>query len=301
MSQDLDETAHWSTAERLPGSASKCAWLTVITGAEAGRVFPLAVGSYLIGRSPEVDIQLSDVAVSRVHTKLSVRDDGTATLVDCASKNGTLLGTRAVAGEEVSLRDGSKIQIGGAVVVRFSFRDQFERSYEKGLYDSATRDHLTGAYNKRHFDQRHQHEFTQAARNERWISLVLFDLDDFKQINDALGHAAGDHVLREVTRLFSTELRETELLARYGGEEFVILMPESDLTAAVTLAERLRRLLQSSAILWKGQRLDVSASFGVASSSGARGLLPDELFQAADECLYRAKRSGKNRVCGPGR
>ncbi|MFT7670748.1 MAG: two-component system cell cycle response regulator [Planctomycetota bacterium] len=300
MSRDLDKTTHWLATEVSPSSASKRAWVTVITGCEAGRVYPLAVGTHIIGRSSEASIQLSDEAVSRFHTQLSVDADGHATVMDCGSKNGTLLGSRSVTQEPVALRDGSKLHIGGAALVRFSFRDQIEESYERALYDSINMDHLTGAFNKRYFDVRNQQEIAQSSRTDRPFSLVLFDLDDFKSVNDSLGHVAGDHVLREVARIFTNELRSSELLARCGGEEFVVVMTQSDVAAAMVLAERLRRLLNTTKIAWKGGLISITASFGVASTSSGRIQVADDLFQEADECLYRAKRAGKNRVCGPG-
>jgi two-component system, cell cycle response regulator len=300
MTHNLDETAHWVSRRPQPKLGVKCAWLTVITGAEVGRVFPLEAGEHLLGRSPDADVQLTDAAISRIHTKLIVGEDGTASVVDCSSKNGTMLGSRAVQGEPISLRDGSKLQIGGAVVVRFSFRDSLEESYERDLYESATRDYLTGAYNKRHFDNQLKREGGTSLRQQRPISVVLFDLDDFKDINDSLGHAAGNHVLKEVAQLVGSQLRSGEILARYGGEEFIVLLPATDLPQAVVVAERLRRELQGCSITWAGTQVEVTASFGVATNQANRTLQIGQLLETVDASLYRAKAAGKNRVCGPG-
>lgn len=297
----LNETTRWVGPETQARKGAKCAWLTIITGTEAGRVFPLEEGEHVIGRGPEASVQLRDEEVSRAHTRLAIESDGSATVRDCGSRNGTLIGTRPIGSQPVPLRDGSKIQIGGAVVVRFSFRDSIEESFERELYNSANRDHLTGAFNKRHFDKRLQEEFEASVRHNRSLSLVLFDLDEFKSINDRWGHPAGDQVLREIVRRCSNVLREGELLARYGGEEFVVLLRQTGVPGSVMVAERLRRELERSDVLWQGESLSVSASFGVATSSSGRHLCPDELIQAADSALYRSKRAGKNRVCGPGR
>lgn len=301
MHEQLNETAHWVSKIPPQQTGSKRAWLTVITGSEAGRVFPLATGNHVIGRSSGVEIQLSDEAISRNHTRLHVSETGTAYVMDCGSKNGTMLGSRSVGDEPVELRDGSKIQIGGAVVVRFSFRDSMEESFERELYDSANRDHLTGAFNKRYFDNRLATDFSLASRQDRCLSLILFDLDDFKQVNDRHGHAAGDHVLQEVVKRLSASLREGEFLARIGGEEFAVLVNHADLGATVVVAERLRGQLSSQGIEWQGHSIEMSASFGVAVSANSGHLSPEELMRAADVGLYRAKRAGKNRVCGPGR
>jgi diguanylate cyclase (GGDEF)-like protein len=299
MSHDLDETAHWEAPQPAPAGIPRRAWLTVITGTEAGRVYTLSEGTCTIGRGSTADIHLADGRISREHTQIVVLEDGTATVRDCSSRNGTMLGSRALSAIPCALRDGAKLQIGGSVVMRFAFRDYIEEHFERKLYHSATRDGLTGAYNKHHFTNSLEKEFAHAQRYGRPMALVLLDLDDFKAVNDNLGHQAGDHVLFEVATRLSDELRGDELVARYGGEEFVVLLRKADAREALQVAERLRRLLEGAVITWNGERVRVSASFGVASTSTSRAAGPDELFQRADDCLYRAKRMGKNRVCGP--
>lgn len=296
---ELDDTAHWDPRQAEPRGHSRRAWLTVITGTEAGRVYPLSTGTFTIGRGSDTDIRLADREISRRHTELVVREDGTATVRDCGSKNGTLVGSRALGVTPCPLRDGATLQVGGAIVMRFSFRDHIEEHFERKLYHSATRDDLTGAYNKHHFKTALEREFGHAQRYGRPMALVLLDLDDFKEVNDTHGHAAGDHVLFEVATRLADDLRGDELIARYGGEEFVVLLRKADQREALFVAERLRRILEGAVITWGGTRIPVSASLGAVSTSQVRISGPDELFQLADDCLYRAKRHGKNRVCGP--
>ena len=299
MTEGLEDTAFYREEGRPPHSGRKRAWLTVIAGSEAGRVYRVETGPIWIGRSRDADVVLPEKEVSRFHCLLVVHPDGTATIQDADSKNGTLLGSRTITGTPAPVRDGAKLQIGGGVVLRFSFRDHLEEHFERKLYDSATRDGLTGAFNKRHFDERLRQELAGARRSRRPLSLVLLDLDDFKRVNDTLGHAAGDHVLREAATRLADELRESELLARYGGEEFVVLLRDTDLDHGLRVAERLRRALHDEPIPWEDQRIVLSASFGVACDPDGRFHEdPETLFQSADECLYRAKRAGKNRVCG---
>lgn len=299
MKPELDETAHWERAQiPSPEGAARRAWLTLLTGPEAGRVFPLARGEITIGRSNDADISLEDKLISRDHTKLEIRRDGSAVVWDCASRNGTIVDSHPIGLEPQPLPDGAKLHIGGAVVLRFSYRDHLEEHFERKLYDSATRDGLTGAFNKRYFADRLRQEFSHAGRHDRSIALVLYDLDDFKKVNDTHGHAAGDVILRTAAEEVANALREEELLCRYGGEEFVVLLRRANLTDGLLVAERLRRLIASLEISWEGSRIPISASFGVSALSAGSDKSPERLFQDADEALYRAKRFGKNRVCG---
>ncbi len=301
MPQNLGETSVWKIDPRRESELGRRAWLTVLSGAEVGRVYSLDVGTTSIGRSTQADIVFGDEQISRLHVEISIDLDGTATVRDAGSTNGTLIGTRSVGEVPTDLRDGAKIQIGGAVILRFSFRDQVEESFERKLYDTLTRDGLTGIYNKRYFDLRLEQELALAERNGHPIGLIMIDLDDFKRINDTQGHAAGDQALRLVAGLFDDHLRDGELIARYGGEEFVVLLRNATRDEALICAERLRRLVFSADLRWNGIHLHVTASFGVASTEGRNYESGDRLVIDADDHLYRAKNSGKNRVCGPGR
>ena len=159
----------------------------------------------------------------------------------------------------------------------------------------ATTDSLTGLANRWTFDEELALEWRRAERVGDPLALILFDLDDFKAINDTHGHQGGDEVLRKVGEVLAASVRQVDLAARYGGEEFAVIVPETDLEGAIDLAERLRTALESEEIeLQNGTRLSVTASFGAA----VKDELPDgeELVAAADKLLYEAKRTGKNRV-----
>jgi diguanylate cyclase (GGDEF)-like protein len=161
----------------------------------------------------------------------------------------------------------------------------------------AATDALTGLANRRSFDDELALEWRRAERVGDSLALVFVDLDDFKRINDELGHQAGDAVLRRVATILASGGRHADLAARYGGEEFALLTPETDLAGAMKFAERLRTDLEAATIeLPDGGELGVTASFGVA----VKGELEraEELVAAADEALYEAKRAGKNRVVG---
>lgn len=155
----------------------------------------------------------------------------------------------------------------------------------------ATTDGLTGVTNHRAFQERLAAEFRRTRRSHAPLSLILLDVDYFKQFNDAFGHPAGDGVLKKIASILLDCIRSTDLVARYGGEEFVILLPGADMSEAVTIAERCR----SAIMEWEWERRRVTSSFGVASTSAAVTTAAT-LIAAADRALYTAKSAGRNRV-----
>lgn len=159
------------------------------------------------------------------------------------------------------------------------------------LVEQATQDFLTGLPNRRGFAQLAEVLARQARRQRQPLSVALFDLDDFKGVNDRFGHATGDALLRDAARLAPALLRGTDVVARWGGEEFVVLLPHCDLTRAAVIAEKLRHALGAHEFAGVGR---VTASFGVAEARSGETL--DALIGRADTALYRAKHSGKNRV-----
>lgn len=171
--------------------------------------------------------------------------------------------------------------------------------YEARLLELAERDPLTGLFNRRALEERARREVLLAQRTGRPLSLVLFDVDDFKAINDTHGHKAGDRVLQALARAIGQGVRGHDIVARYGGEEFLVLLPDTDGDRAVELAERLRQALRGLGLAESGQPVPVAASFGVASL-GEPEEDWDGLVVAADRALYRAKQAGKNRVVRAG-
>ncbi|MCB9915442.1 MAG: GGDEF domain-containing protein [Planctomycetes bacterium] len=299
--EDLGRTSLWRRVPPGIQDRGRRAWLTVLAGGEAGRVYSLSPGRWLLGRSGEADLVFNESEVSRRHVEIEISHDGTASVRDAGSTNGTLIGSRSLGPEFVELRDGAKLQVGGALVLRFSFRDLEEERFERELYETLTRDPLTGVHNKRYFELRLEQEFAHAQRHGSCLGLAMLDLDDFKVLNDTWGHAAGDHVLRTVAAVLDDHLREDELLARCGGEEFAVLLRSTSLEEARLCAERLRRLIDECEVHWEGERLPVTGSFGVAVTEGGDLCSAKRLFIEADAYLYRAKNSGKNRVCAPER
>jgi diguanylate cyclase (GGDEF)-like protein len=159
----------------------------------------------------------------------------------------------------------------------------------------ATTDSLTGLGNRRFLFERLGQEVYRARRYHTPLSLLLFDIDHFKRINDGWGHAVGDHVLREIARETHQSLRKADTAGRYGGEEFIVLLPETDLAEAVALAHRLNREISRKVIKpERGSPILVTVSVGVATLAPAES--GEELVQRADQALYRAKQAGRDRV-----
>lgn len=169
---------------------------------------------------------------------------------------------------------------------------------EEALRKEATTDVLTGLANRRKLDEFLAEELAGACAGGQPLAVVMIDIDRFKSVNDANGHAAGDAVLRFLGHLLRENVEKTDLAARYGGEEFVLVLPGADRATATAMAEHLRQNLSSTAIdCGGGMRLQVTASFGIAAYE-PRGPLaqPELLMKAADRALYHAKESGRNRV-----
>jgi diguanylate cyclase (GGDEF)-like protein/PAS domain S-box-containing protein len=168
------------------------------------------------------------------------------------------------------------------------------RLFERAEYLSLT-DSLTELYNMRYFVNVARQEFERVQRNNRTLSVVMADIDHFKNVNDSHGHDMGDFALIEIAARIKNNVRTMDTIARYGGEEFIILMPETDLTAASQIAERIRRMIADNPIDNKGTAVSATLSLGVAEIEKNMGSL-DELIKLADQALYKAKANGRNRV-----
>lgn len=268
------------------------AYLIVLAGTDVGKMFKLDEGETVIGRSHRADIRIDDDSISRMHVKLSL--DGTSVCIeDLNSSNGTLVNGAKIDTEQ--LRDGDKIRLGETTILKFTFHDRLDESFQQKMYNAALRDPLTKAYNKKYFVDQLGVEIAYAKRHQTPLSLVIFDLDHFKRINDTYGHVAGDMVLMELAELVQAMLRTEDVFARYGGEEFAIILRGIALSDAGVLAERLRVAVEHRAFVNGGQRLPVTVSIGVAEFDDQ---VEDSmgLVEAADGALYAAKQSGRNKV-----
>jgi diguanylate cyclase (GGDEF)-like protein len=160
----------------------------------------------------------------------------------------------------------------------------------------AETDPLTGVANRRRFHQALEIECARFARGRAPLSLLMIDLDHFKEINDRYGHPAGDVVIFSIAQRLSVSLRKTDLLARYGGEEFSILLPETRIEGARVIAERIREAVFRTPVEVDGELIPISVSVGVASHATDKEVSAEILLKKADLALYRAKATGRNRV-----
>jgi diguanylate cyclase (GGDEF)-like protein len=176
-------------------------------------------------------------------------------------------------------------------------QDTFDKKYQDEMYESAVRDGLTGVFNRKHFNERIVSELSFSLRHKSSLSVLIFDLDHFKRVNDNYGHQVGDEVLIQVSAKIHKILREEDFFARYGGEEFVVLARDIGFNGSVALGERIRQIIQDLKILTpEGIRVPVTLSIGVATVDEGKSISIEQFIQIADENLYKAKENGRNRV-----
>ena len=293
-----DKTSVHSIAELLGNKGKKQhAYLIVISAkspAVVGKMFKLERAETILGRSLDAQFQVEDDGISRKHAKVMMSAAGDFQVVDLGSTNGTFLNGARV--DIAPLRDGDKLQIGSHTVLKFSLQDQLEEQYQRSIYESATRDGLTRLFNKKYFVDMLRKEFAYCLRHRVPISVLMFDVDHFKAVNDTYGHLAGDYVLARIAQRVNDTVRAEDLLARYGGEEFAVLLREQNETQALKCAERCRKAVDGSDFIFSGVPIRSTISLGVATLTDGEYNTPDELVGAADQYLYRAKRAGRNRV-----
>jgi two-component system cell cycle response regulator len=277
---------------KLQVSGEAC--LVQISGPELGKKYPLDGPELTIGRDEGNDIVVDLDNVSRRHAKILNRR-GRAFVTDLQSTNGTYLNTREVEGE-VELSSGDHVQVGSSIF-KFLSGDNIEKHYHETIYTLTIVDGLTQVHNKRYFLEFLEREMGRAQRFRRPLSLMMFDIDHFKKINDVHGHLAGDYVLRELAGLLKPRIRREECFARYGGEEFAVVMPESGPENARVFAEKVRKLVEEKPFTFEKEDIPVTVSIGVADM-GPDMTEPLLFIKAADQNLYRAKKGGRNRVVG---
>jgi two-component system, cell cycle response regulator len=269
------------------------AYLIVLAGSNVGEMYRLDAGETFLGRAPNVTIRLNDEGISRRHARL-VQDANEVVIEDLKSANGTLVNGESIAKQ--ILRDGDKIRLGSTTILKFTYHDHLDENFQQQMYDAALRDALTKAFNKKYFQSRLDTEIAYAIRHRASLSLVMFDVDHFKQVNDKYGHLAGDYVLSRIAKLTMSALRQEDVFARWGGEEFAVVCRGVALANAAVMAERLRILIEGSVFEQNGARIPITISAGVSGYPEVNAEASVELIHAADASLYEAKRGGRNRV-----
>ncbi len=291
--EEFDQTSNTSITG-LVGRKPKKAYLFFLSGPMQGRLFPLSLGTTLLGRGQECDIVIKDNRVSRKHIKLELSSEKTV-IEDQKSTNGTFVNGKKI--KRRTLRQNDKVHISPTTIFKFSLADEDEKVAIDELYELGVHDPLTGAYIKRYLIERLKEEMSHSKRFRIPLSLVMIDIDHFKEINDTHGRLAGDYVLIKAAEFLKSVCRKEDVLARYGGEEFLMILRNTDEEGAVLQAERIRKEIARTSIVSEGNKIDITISLGVASiQGGSEGEDYKKFIKEADRSLYQSKKQGRNRT-----
>jgi diguanylate cyclase (GGDEF)-like protein len=266
--------------------------LIVISGPHIGQRTWLGEAPLSIGRSTACGLMLDIDSVSRQHARIEWTGAAHRVL-DLGSTNGTFVNEHRVA--DRMLEDGDRVGI-GKVLLKYISGANIEAAYHEEIQRLVRYDGLTGAFNKRHFEESLRGAVSLPPAAQRRLGLIMFDLDHFKSINDTHGHTAGDAVLRQVSEIVQSTLAPDQVFGRVGGEEFAVLWPDADLETTRELAERVRRAIEGTEFAFEGTKIPVTLSLGVAERCPGTEVA-EAFIERADTRLYEAKRSGRNRVC----
>ncbi|MEM7082715.1 MAG: GGDEF domain-containing protein [Pseudomonadota bacterium] len=267
-------------------------YLSVVHPREKAGRYAITPNGLVIGRGRHVDVQLEGSQVSRQHCRVRLTDSGIIA-EDLGSTNGTHVNGDAIS--SCVLDPSARMKIGN-FLLRVEYRARVEIHAEKQLEAAALTDELTGLHNRRWFFGKSASVLASMRESDQPLTMVMIDIDHFKLINDNLGHAAGDHVLREVANTLSAQRREKDLLARFGGEEFVMLLTNTGATDALVFCDRLCEAVAKTTIMHNGKPLHAQVSVGTWTQPGNRISSVEQAIGGADSAMYRAKRAGRNRV-----
>jgi diguanylate cyclase (GGDEF)-like protein len=266
-------------------------FLVIIDGPRLGRCVRLKEAALVIGRSPEAGFTIEHPSVSRLHCSVQLDAPG-ASVRDLDSKNGTHVNGTRVRGAE--LRDGDLLKV-GEVLLKF-VAGGAEARYHEALYGMANLDSLTQLHNRRAFREALDLAVARAGEHALPPAVAIIDLDYFKQVNDQLGHDAGDAVLRRLSTILRRALRPGDVAGRLGGDEFAVLLGAIEPAEAAEWCEELRVAIRDQGLEDSRMAQPLSISVGLATWEPATGDA-HELMRRADMALLRAKGAGRNRVC----
>ena len=268
-------------------------FLIVLSGPAAGEMHRLSKRGAVLGRAADADLVLPDDGISRYHARIE-HQAGVLVVVDQGSRNGVFVNDERVKRQE--LRNGDRLRMGSATIIKISFQDDVEETFLKQLSDSAMRDALTQVYNKRFLQHVIQTEFAYHSRQRESLSVLILDIDHFKRINDRCGHVLGDQALKRVAQTTKACVRNEDVVCRYGGEEFAVILRDTSSQDAVRVAERIRLSVAHQDADYKHAKIAVTVSLGVATSLDRDFACAEDLLREADKHLYSAKRLGRNRA-----
>ena len=281
---------------RLEEAKSIAPTLVVISGKPLGKSFYLTQETMILGRDLAADISIGETAISGRHTEFLISAAGVQ-VRDLGSTNGTFINDVRLSKDVVhTLNDGDLVRC-GSTLLKFLKEGKIENIHYGKMYNLATQDDLTQTFNKKAILEILAEEFSRSIARSTSLTLIMFDIDHFKNTNDRFGHLAGDYVLKEVCSLIKNKLiRGKDSLGRYGGEEFALLLPDTPLQIAVDIAERIRTTIEKTQFRFDIQDIPVTISMGLSSRDSTTKSHGD-LLATADKALYDAKNQGRNRVC----
>lgn len=288
---DTEDTTIKAAPEFEPGPERL--FLVGLTGPDAGVEFPLNRPTMVLGRGPGASLVTNDSAASRRHLKIVLVPDPDqpqsyrVQIHDLQSTNGVY-----VNGERITkalLQNGDKVAV-GKTMFRLEARDNFDAAFYQRLHQMATTDPLTGAGNRWALEQELERQESERARYNRSFSLIIVDIDRFKQVNQRCGHSGGDQALRTIAAVIHANLRDSDRVFRYGGDEFVALLAQTDAGGALRVAERIRAGVEALRFEHLDKVVPLTVSIGGAEGGHA------DLLERADRALFEAKSMGRNTV-----
>jgi diguanylate cyclase (GGDEF)-like protein len=263
-------------------------------GPDIGKRVPLVNSQYIVGRDQDAGFVVGRSSVSRQHARLFVMDDGSWWVEDLNSTNGTFVNEERLRMPR-QLADSDQVRFGDAIY-KFLSGSNIESAYHEAIHNMAIQDGMTGIHNKRFFMEFLDREIAVASRHGHPLTLVMFDVDHFKKVNDTHGHLAGDAVLKDLCARIRPRIRREDLFARYGGEEFACVLPSTALPGGIVFGEHLRTIIEERPCAFDGGAIPFTISVGVTTLHRENGVDTAGLIKRADENLYAAKRGGRNRV-----
>ncbi len=259
-----------------------------------GKQWLLTKTDLTIGRSIESDIYISDSSLSRAHAKFVVVGSEIS-ILDLGSTNKTMvngIALPALAAKKLANNDQIKA---GNIIFKFLERGSLEAISNQTVFEKAQKDALTTAYSKGALLEKGPEAIKRAEVLSEPMSVITFDIDFFKKVNDSHGHPGGDYVLKELGLLMQNKIvRSNDYFARYGGEEFVIILQATPLKTAQDVAERIRQTVQAHVFNFQDKKIPVTISVGVAERLPTDNW--EQVYNRADKALYQSKQNGRNRV-----